>query len=104
MVQVTFGARTVGNEQVGVATKSEGLVPVTPTELRLSDWPPVLVSVTSLELLDCPTVMGPKSSDEGKIAATGPLTACTGVPEMARAPCAAVPPNGEPRISERLPL
>src|SRR5260370_9383420 len=63
MLQVAFGARTVGNEQLGVETKSEGLAPVTPTELRLSDWPPVLVSVTSLELLDCPTVTGPKSSD-----------------------------------------
>ena len=52
MVQVALGDRTVGNEQFGVATKSEGLTPMMLTEVRLSACPPVLVSVTSLELPD----------------------------------------------------
>jgi hypothetical protein len=104
MAQVAFGERTVGSEQFGVATKSEGFAPVTRMEVTLSACPPVLVRVTILELLDCPTVMAPKSSEAGKIAATDPLTACTGVPEMASVPCATGPPNGEPGSSERAPL
>src|ERR1700730_506803 len=103
-VQVAFGKRTVGNEQLGVATKSEGLAPVTLTEDMVGNCPPVLGRVTSLELLDWPTVTPPKSSDAGKITATGPLTACTGAPEMASVPCATAPPKGDPAISERAPL
>src|ERR1700680_3362933 len=67
MVQVMFGARTVGEEQLGVATKSEGFRPATLTEVRLRPCPPVFVSVTSLELLDWPTVILPKTSEAGKI-------------------------------------
>src|ERR1700731_4280898 len=52
MVQVTLGARTVGREQLGVATKSEGSAPATRTDVRLRPCPPVFVRVTSLELLD----------------------------------------------------
>ena len=52
IVQVALGERTVGNEQFGVATKSEELTPMMLTEVRLSACPPVLVSVTSFELLD----------------------------------------------------
>src|SRR5580704_9341694 len=96
MVQVMFGARTVGTEQLGVATKSEGSAPATLTDVRLRPSSPVFVSVTSLELLDWPTVMVPKASAAGKIAATGPLTACAGVPEIATVPCSSVPPKGEP--------
>jgi hypothetical protein len=103
-VQVAFGERTVGNEQFGVATKSEEFSPFTWMELRLRPWSPVLVSVMSWEPLDWPTVMLPKSLDAGKRDATGPLAACAGEPEIASAPWAAAPPNGEPGISEREPL
>lgn len=54
MVQVAFGARTVGREQLRVATKSEGLAPATLIDVTLSPCPPVFVSVTRLELLDWP--------------------------------------------------
>jgi hypothetical protein len=103
-VQVAFGERTVGTEQLGVARKSEGLAPVRPMVLTASTWSPVLVSVTSLELLDCPTVIMPKAIDAGKSAATGPLTACTGTPVIASVPCATAPPKGEPGTSESAPV
>src|ERR1700687_5536102 len=41
MVQVTFGVRTVGTEQLGVATKSERFTPATLTDVRLRPCPPV---------------------------------------------------------------
>jgi hypothetical protein len=75
IVQVPFGDRAVGMVQLGVATKSAAFAPVSVMEFTLSPWSPVFVRVTSRELLDCPTVMLLKSSDAGKRAATGPLTA-----------------------------
>jgi hypothetical protein len=62
------------------------LEPVTLSDVRLSPSLPVFVRVTSLELLDWPTISAPKSWEAGKIAATGPLTACVGAPEIARVP------------------
>src|SRR5260370_26125691 len=93
MARVGCGKRTVGNEQLGVATKADRLAPVTLMEVTLSDCPPVLVRVTILELLDWPTVMAPKSSEAGKITAAGPLTAFTGAPEKAGGPCKKGPPT-----------
>jgi len=56
---------------LGVARKSEAFVPARLIVLTLSAWSPVFVSVTTLELLDCPTVMLLKATDAGKSAATG---------------------------------
>ena len=103
-VHVALGERTVGTEQLGVATKSEELAPARAIALTLSAWSPVFVSVASLELLDCPTVMLLKGTDAGKSAATAPLTACTGAPVMTIVPCATVPPKGEPGTSDRAPV
>ena len=75
IVQVLFGDRTVGMEQLGIAANSEAFTPVSVRELRLRPWSPVSVKVTSREPLDCPTVMLPKFSEAGKRAATGPLSA-----------------------------
>jgi hypothetical protein len=37
ILQVVFGVKTVGSEQLGVAEKSEALVPITLMELTLRD-------------------------------------------------------------------
>src|SRR5260370_38400694 len=95
MAQVVFGKRTVGNEQLGVATKSDRLAPVTLIEVTLSDCPPVLVRGTILELLDWPTVMAPKSSEVGKIPAGGPLPCWAGGPRTAGGSFRKARPTGE---------
>jgi hypothetical protein len=75
IVQVLFGESAVGAAQVGVALKSAAFAPVPVREFTLRLWFPVSVKVASCELLDCPTFTPPKSSEAGKRAATGPLSA-----------------------------
>lgn len=104
--QLLLGDRVA--RQVFVCEKLEAFVPVIEMELMASSWLPVFTIEKICVALVLPTAAPKVCAEDGKIVTAGPLTACTGLPEMARPPQQprGLSPElkGDPGISARLPV
>ena len=86
----------------------EAFAPVSEMELMASNWFPVLTMEKTWVALALPTTEVKLRAEDGKIVTAGPLTAWTGLPEIAKPPQqpTGLSPElkGEPGISVRLPV